>query len=98
MLTQRRRGLTNSRVFVLEAGGRPVCAFVASAQREARELLREDWLLGDLAKANGRVPLWDGKEKLSIRLASPLEVARYEDAQSQPQTDPGSLHLVSLGN
>jgi hypothetical protein len=58
-------------VFVLEVAGRPTLAFEATSAREAKELLRERWLLDDLLKhrTNG-LPLWDGKEKLRIGLAS----------------------------
>jgi hypothetical protein len=57
-------------VFVLEIAGRPTLAFEATSGREAKELLRERWLLDDLLKhrTNG-IPLWDGKAKLRTGIA-----------------------------
>jgi hypothetical protein len=57
-------------VFVLEIDGRPTLAFEAISAREAKELVRERWLLDDLLKhrTNG-MPLWDGKAKLRTGIA-----------------------------
>ena len=58
-------------VFVLEVAGRPTLAIEATSAREAKELLCERWLLDDLLRhrTNG-LPLWDGKEKLRVGIAT----------------------------
>jgi hypothetical protein len=71
-------------VFVLEIAGRPTLAFEATSAKEAKELLHERWLLDDLLKhrTNG-LPLWDGKEKLRIGLASGEHVPEVKARLSQ---------------
>lgn len=57
-------------VFVLEIDGRPTLAFEAVSAREAKELVRERWLLDDLLKyRTGGIALWDGKGKLRTGIA-----------------------------
>ena len=57
-------------VFVLEIEGRPTLAFEATSAREAKELIRERWLLDDLLnnRTKGKPP-WNGKERLRTGVA-----------------------------
>jgi hypothetical protein len=84
-------------VFALEIGGVPVLTFQAVTHREAASLLQEQWLRNDLqeARSNG-VPLWDGKAKLSVRRASPEEVARFLETKTAIVDGSDDLVLVYL--
>ena len=62
------------RAFTLLVAGRPIIAFYASNYREAQELTREAWLRADLRRhQSGQDSLWDGKARLSVRLANEAE-------------------------
>jgi hypothetical protein len=61
-------------VYTILVDQRPVLAFMGSSQKEAQELLREDWFREELlSKRSGGRPLWDGKALLTARSANPGE-------------------------
>ena len=87
-----------ARVFTLLIGDRPVLAFEASNFAEARELCRTSWMLGDLAEleSDGQ-PLWDGSQKLTVRLADAGEIEVFRQADTQQQSDEIVLaYLIEL--
>lgn len=88
------------RIYTLEVGGRPVLCFPAENYREAQSLLREDWLRADLRETRtGGKPLWDGREKLSVRNADTAEEARFQrEAKTLPanEDDLPIVYLVEL--
>jgi hypothetical protein len=62
-------------VYVVLVDDRPVVAFKAVSQAEARELVRERWFRSDLRRrANEGVPLWSDQAKIRVRAATPIEV------------------------
>ena len=65
--------------FVLEVENRPVLAFEALSNRDAKEILRESWLHDDLKRlrSNGQ-PLWDGQAKLRVGVAVGEQVKEVE--------------------
>ena len=86
-------------IYTLEIGGRPVLCFPAAGHREARSLLKEEWLLGDLRelKCDGN-PLWDGRSKLTVRGADSVEASRFErESKYLPEDDDlPVVYLVKL--
>jgi hypothetical protein len=88
-----------SRIFTLEADGRPIIAFEASGTREAQQLCQESWLLNDLsALTSAGVRLRTAKSKLSVRLASPDEatIFRLVADATTPSPDMVLAYLVRL--
>ena len=68
-------------VFVLEIEGRPILAFEATSAREAKELLKERWLLDDLlSHRTDGIPLWNGKERLRTGIAIGEQLAEVKAA------------------
>ena len=66
------------KVFTLSVGDRAILAFQTTTLAKARELTREAWLHDDLiALTSSLVPIWDGKDKLSVRVATDEEVDTY---------------------
>ena len=88
-----------SRVFTLEADGRPILAFEASGTREAQQLCQESWLLNDLSiLTSSGARLRTAKSKLSVRLASTDEATIFRlvaDARV-PSADMVLAYLVEL--
>jgi hypothetical protein len=83
-------------IFTIEIGDTPTLLFEAKNLREAHELGDEQWLKGDLAEAkSGGIPLWDGKDKLRARLATPDEIALFVEAKNSGDPSDG-LMLVYL--
>jgi hypothetical protein len=76
-----RRQNIKEKGFVLEKGGRPVLAFMASGLERARSLCTEHWFTEELAsyKSNGQ-PVWDGSTGFRVRRANPSEAAEIEAA------------------
>lgn len=75
----------------------PVLTFQAITHREAAGLPREQWLRNDLQEARSNdAPLWDGKAKLSVRRASPEEVARFLETRTATVDGSDDLVLVYL--
>jgi hypothetical protein len=88
-----------SRVFTLEVDGRPTLAFEASGTSEAKQLCKETWLLDDLSLIrSGGISLRTPQSKLSVRLATPGEIAVFEQAaESAKSSDDMVLaYLVAL--
>ena len=89
----------NDRVFVLEIGGKPILAFVATTLREAMELSRESWLRDDFRVIeSGGDPVWDGKAKITVRSAEPDEVSEYKGRTDELALadELGMLYLIEL--
>lgn len=88
-----------SRIFTLEADGRPTLAFEASSTAEARKLCKESWLIDDLIslKSDG-VVLGSANSKLHVRPASPEEAPRFsrEFKTEMPTDDVVLVFLVTL--
>jgi len=86
-----------SRVFTLEVDGRPILAFEAKQAREAQEMCKEGWLLEDLANLkSGGAPLRSTESKLSVRPATPEEIAIFEEVAEEPSEDLTLAFLVEL--
>ena len=88
-----------SRVFTLEADGRPILAFEASGTREAQQLCQESWLLNDLSiLTSSGARLRTAKSKLSVRLASTDEatIFRLVADATIPSADMVLAYLVEL--
>ena len=84
-------------VFALQIDGVPVLMFQAVTHREAAGLPREQWLRNDLQEARSNdAPLWDGKAKLTVRRASPEEVARFLETKTATADGSDDLVLVYL--
>lgn len=87
--------------FTLVIGDRPVLSFIARNQFEAWELAREAWLREELTQrqSEGR-PLWDGRQKLSVRRSSADESALLVQARSETNGEDGIVfaYLVELDN
>ena len=66
-------------VWVVEVDGQPVVAYPSSSKREARQLLKENWFKEDLLslRSNGGA-LWDGTGPLTVRSATPDEIAVFK--------------------
>lgn len=61
---------TRENVYALEIAGKPVLAFAARNSQEAQSLTREVWLRDGLQQLRSQgAALWDGKARLSVRLA-----------------------------
>jgi hypothetical protein len=85
-------------VFVLEIAGRPTLAFEATSAREAKELVREQWLLDDLInhRTNG-IPVWDGKAKLRTGVAIGEQLAEVRELlQGAADQDLPIVYLVPI--
>jgi hypothetical protein len=66
------------KVFMLEVGGSPVLAVEAVDRQEAHAALVEPGSALDLRTfENSAGPLWDGVAPLTVRTASPLEIASF---------------------
>ena len=89
---------TSSRVFVIEAGGRPLVAFEAVSLREATELRSEQWFLDELISLrSNKEPIWDGETTMIVRNAKPAEIVEYKDAAtSAPNKQGDEILLVYL--
>jgi hypothetical protein len=88
-----------SRVFTLEADGRPILAFEASGTREAQQLCQESWLLNDLSfLTSGGGRLRTAKSKLFVRPASIDEatIFRLVADATTPSGDMALAYLVEL--
>jgi hypothetical protein len=88
-----------SRVFTLEADGRPTLSFEARRTREAQEIYKESWLRGDLiVLGSGGVPLCSDRSKFTVRLATDEEAVVYEEAASvaKPSADLVLAYLIEL--
>ena len=84
-------------VYTLEIAGKPVLAFAAGNSREAQSLAREAWLCDDLQQMRSQgATLWDGKARLSVRLADDSEAGRYEQETKALPPDPDELAVVYL--
>jgi hypothetical protein len=86
-------------IFTIVIDGKPILVFEAKNLREAFELCHEQWLKSDLSEARSEgLPLWDGKAKLSARIALPEESALFAEAQNSGQPSDGLLlvYLVEL--
>jgi hypothetical protein len=95
----KRTGTPNERVYILEVAQRPILAFVAARFSEALELGREQWLRGDLRRrTSGGTPIWDGKTRISIRGATPDEIAGYASRSSETDVEDelGIVYIVTL--
>lgn len=86
-------------VYVLEVDGVPTLAFMAASNREAKELLKERWLMDDLrtTKSAGQ-SLWDGKASLRI---GPAVGEQVEEIRRRLGEMPGAdglpmVHLVKI--
>ena len=87
----------DERVYTLEIEGKPVLAFAARNSQEAQSLTREAWLRDDLQELKSQgAALWDGKAKLSVRLANDAEAGRYERETNALPPDPDELAVVYL--
>jgi hypothetical protein len=83
-------------VYTILSGDRPLVAFLGSSQKEAHELLREDWFLKELSsKRSGGEPLWDGKARLTTRSALPDEQQQFE-IRAGADDGSGDVALVYL--
>lgn len=83
-------------VYTILVDDRPVVAFLGSSQREAQELLREDWFLDELrAKRSGGKSIWDGAAGLSARSALPDEHQQFE-ARAPVDDGSGDVALIYL--
>jgi hypothetical protein len=88
-------------IFAVDVGGRPIAVFNAFSRREAERLihgkggLAEEWTA---LESDGR-PVWDGKEKLTLREATPFEYNRWQASRSKEtnfEDEEGLLHLLYL--
>jgi hypothetical protein len=62
--------------FVVECAHRPLLAFAAASLAAAQKLCRQQWFADELAiYRTGDRPLWNGKDKLTVRPATPAEHA-----------------------
>jgi hypothetical protein len=60
--------------YVVHIDERPIVAFRAVSQTEARELIKELWFQTELqARTSHGIPLWRSRAKLSIRAATASE-------------------------
>ncbi len=86
-------------IFVLEIENRPVLAFEALSNRDAKEIIRESWFHDDLkrARSNGK-PLWDGEAKLRVGVAVGEQVKEIEVLlRAEPDdSEIAIVYLVSL--
>jgi hypothetical protein len=83
-------------VYTILTGDRPLVAFLGSSQKEAQELLHEDWFLEELrGKSSGGASLWDGKAKLTARSALADEQKKFEDGATGDDGS-GDITLVYL--
>jgi hypothetical protein len=88
---------TRENVYTLEIAGKPVLAFAARNFQEAQSLTRETWLRDDLRQLRSQsAALWDGKARLSVRLANDAEAGRYQRESKILPPDPDELAIVYL--
>jgi len=65
-------------MFTLEIGGKPI-AITDAEEVQARDIFESDEFRQDLtAMTSEGTPLWDGRAPLTVRPASPEEVAIFE--------------------
>jgi hypothetical protein len=84
-------------IYMVEVEGHPVVLFKAVSYLEARELVRELWFRSDLKrKRNGSSAVWDGKARLSVRVASATEAASVALALANDSKQTDSVALVYL--
>ncbi len=91
-------------IFVLEIKGTAILAFEADNMDDAQAFSRNAEELEDLKElsSNG-APLWNGKDSISVRVASDAEADlfeehREEDWEEEPHSDPEdfTVYLVPL--
>jgi hypothetical protein len=62
-------------IYVVQIDGRPVVAFRAVSQAEARELIKEHWFRSELGGLmSDGIPLWNYQAKVGVRAATFSEV------------------------
>src|SRR5262245_48890625 len=63
--------------FVIECRGQPILALATKSLAAAESFCRNEWLASELAvyRSGGR-PVWDGKDLLIVRPATPFEHAK----------------------
>ena len=87
----------DDRIYTLEIGARAVLCFPAANHTEAQSFLKEEWLRADLrALKSGGVPLWDGKQRPNVRIATPTEGAKYDRESRDLPGDNDDLPIVYL--
>lgn len=83
------------RVWVLQVDLIPTVAFEAMNQREASQMVKEQWLKDDLAALTSEgVPLFKSGQRLSVRPPTPEEITAYREGANARQDD--ELVLVYL--
>lgn len=86
-------------IFTVEIDGKPVLAFEASSEPEARALIELDEFRGDLTlvRSNG-APVFDGASKLIARQASDDEADtyRYASKVNSAEEAPTFVFLVHV--
>ena len=71
-------------IYVVEIGGLAIAAFEASSAAEAEGFSRQKWFLTDLTNyEHNDQPLWNGTDKLELRLSYPEEAAMFATSQIQ---------------
>jgi len=87
----------DDRIYTLMIGERAVLCFPAGRLQEAQTLLKEEWLRADLRdlKSNGK-PVWDGREKLTVRNADEVETGRFVRESKTLQIADDDLPIVYL--
>jgi hypothetical protein len=92
-----RRFVPTPVVYVLEIDKRPILAFEAISGREAKELLKETWLLEDLKRhRSSGVPLWNGKAKIRVGVAVGDQVADVKALLAETQSELPIVYLVPI--
>lgn len=77
-------GGRGNRVHVLEIDGRPILAFHAVSQSEARQLTKEAWLKDDLLELRwDGLRLWNEGSAMSTRMATDEENAAFEAGEKE---------------
>jgi len=83
-------------VYTILADHQPVVAFLGAGHKEAQELIREGWFVDELrSKRSGGQLIWDGKAKLTARIALPNEQEQYA-ADAGADDASGDVTLVYL--
>ena len=78
-----RFGKLRERVYIVESFQGALVAFQAHGSRQAKQLLKEEWFLEELATKK----LYPEDRKLAVRSASPDEASAYEQASKQKETE-----------
>lgn len=74
-------------MFTLEIGGRPM-AVMNTNEDDARAIMEGEGFREDLMRLkSGNEPLWDGQAPLTLRPASPEEVAEFEESQEEDEDE-----------